>query len=376
MSISAIASTAIFAMSGWLPLGVVNEYLGEFATNTRVDYETDGTPLAVYEVGEVLNNGRNPTVYVKRWDGSSWTQMGSYLDSHQNRQAMSPSIGVSDSGEIYVAFSQTRFTNGGPQTIQVRRWNGTSWEALGDPIITNEDNNGQRPTMTIGGDGYPVIAYTESLKNQNITLPLVVKWDGTEWQYMGDPLEADTSNFLTRGSMTSNIRGLPVIAYRHDGLLKVKKWNGRQWIGMGHLNIDPNEDAYHPQLSTGSTGRVFASWHERNAARSGFVVHSAEWRQGAWQPLGGIINDTEVINKGWQTSLDIRGKHVPVISWMDFSGRDIYVSQYVRARDTWITVTGKKAVTLFGPSHHLSVNNGTLNLAVTDISKDIELLQK
>lgn len=370
MGISSIMISGAFSVLGWLPLGVIQDgsaSINETGFDSKIAHETDGTPVAVYEISERLSFGTNMAIYVSRWDGTQWVRLGSHLDEQRALVSEEPSIAINDDNQIFVAFEQSRFRAGGDKRVFVRTWNGTNWETLGGEILINRDNTSRRPTLTIAGDGNPVVAFTENLDGTNISQVVVMKWDGTNWNQVGDVLSADTNNFLTEGSLTTNVVGRPVLAYREGDDIYVKRWNGREWLQMGStLLTNPDEFANHPQLSTGTSGRIFASWHERDPGRGGFVVRSAEWRAGSWQNLGGPLNDTEFrAPNGWDGSLTVRGKQVPIIAWMDFDSKDIYVSQYVRSRDTWITLGNRKATKILGFGHQLSFNSGQLQLTYT-----------
>ena len=366
---------AALVFASWLQIGVVKDSSFNTGINSRIVFETDGTPVAIYGVGESLSVGFNQAVYVKRWNGTDWDQIGTYLDTRRNLKAKTPSIAIDSNDVIYAAFYESTKPRNNLYNIQVKKWNGTEWEAVGGALNRDAANSAFTPSLVIDAMDRPIVAFTE-FSGAGSSL-YVVRWDGSEWNQIGDAVDVELSDSLNRSGMTLNVRDNPVVAYRADGVIRVRKWNGRRWLRMGDaLNFDTAENAYGAAVSMGSRGRIFASWHEHNPARGGFTVYTSEWRGGAWHRLGGIINDTRLINKAWGSSLDIRGATVPLVSWVDFDTRDLYVSQYVRSRDTWITVSGKKAASLFGVANQIIFRDGKTYLTFTNSDQEVLLLEK
>jgi hypothetical protein len=76
----------------------------------------------VYVGGSFTTAGGNPANYIARWNGSSWSALGSGLDNGVSAIAVS-------GNDIYVGGS---FLNaGGNPANNVAKWNGSNWSPLG-----------------------------------------------------------------------------------------------------------------------------------------------------------------------------------------------------------------------------------------------------
>jgi hypothetical protein len=101
--------------------------------------------------------------YIAKWDGASWTSLGTGMDSSVRALAVS--------GNDVYAGGLFR-TAGGKACTNIARWNGTNWSALGSGL----DRNGFVRSLAISGSNlYTSGAFTNaggSLANY------IAKWDG------------------------------------------------------------------------------------------------------------------------------------------------------------------------------------------------------
>jgi hypothetical protein len=80
-------------------------------------FDLNGNPVVTWTEFDGTSNN----VYVKRWTGTAWEQVGnSFLDVNTNRDAYAPSIALGSSGNPVVAWSET---DGTSNNIYVKRFN-------------------------------------------------------------------------------------------------------------------------------------------------------------------------------------------------------------------------------------------------------------
>jgi len=120
----------------------------------------NGTP---YVAWSDLSSG-HWDIYVRCWNGSNWEEIGAGSASGRGiREEMAPSVAIAPDGTPYVAWFNWTSPSGGPGEIYVRRWNGSSWEEVGSGSatgggISNNSGDSLSPSLAIAPDGKPYIA--------------------------------------------------------------------------------------------------------------------------------------------------------------------------------------------------------------------------
>ena len=102
-----------------------------------VDKERRRRPVVVasgdlYVGGDFTTAGGNPASRIAKWNGSSWSALGSGMNGSNPGFAPVTALAVSGS-DLYAAGG---FTNaGGVEANRIAKWNGSSWSALGSGVI-------------------------------------------------------------------------------------------------------------------------------------------------------------------------------------------------------------------------------------------------
>jgi hypothetical protein len=112
-------SVARWDGSAWSPLG---EGLNGIVYELAVYDDGLGGGPALYAGGAFTLSGISSVSRIARWDGSSWSALGSGMNN------LVYSLGV-HAGSLYAGGTFT--TAGGVLANHVARWNGSSWSALG-----------------------------------------------------------------------------------------------------------------------------------------------------------------------------------------------------------------------------------------------------
>ncbi|MBJ6110177.1 T9SS type A sorting domain-containing protein [Hymenobacter sp. BT523] len=230
----------------------------------------------VYVGGDFGTVGHKAARGVAKWNGTSWTPLGTGINGRVQALALDRQGGLYAAGQIFD--SVTGAYQG------VARWNGTTWQNLGfggsagsyiNALAVDAANN-----LYAGG----TFSAAGSVAALN-----VAKWNGTAWSALGAGLPAavfclavDANNNLYAGSAFLTVTSPPV--YR---------WNGTTWTGLGTgvfghvkaLLVDANNNVY--------AGGTFTSLGGVNAN------YIAKWNGTTWNALGnsafvGDANVTEV----------------------------------------------------------------------------------
>jgi cortical protein marker for cell polarity len=168
--------------------------------------------------------------HVIRWDGANW--IGITGKPAQGTHTIVQSLGIANDG-IYMG--GTFITAGTTPASHIARWDGANWNALAEGVsgIFNGNSVNVRAIKGSGSDVYIGGSFTTAG-----TLPVenVAHWDGANWQTMGygvdnlvSAIDTDGVNVYVGGFFT-NALNFP------GGFITVNNiagWNGSSWFALG-----------------------------------------------------------------------------------------------------------------------------------------------
>lgn len=231
----------------------------------------------LYATGNFTSIGGVAAAGVAKWDGSTWSALGTGIN------ALGQCIAVAPNGDVYVGGQFT--TAGGIAAVRIARWDGLAWRRVGQygglngtvwsiaisqdgrrlyagGDFTDENGNpgsgvtrvaqyniatGLFSTMGSGFDGTVrilvispvsgvVFAGGTFLNSGSSSVSLVAEWNGTTWQAMGAGLTSTGSidvvtdmDFFRDGTLVA------VGNFTHSGLQSVRSvgvWNGSTWLNL------------------------------------------------------------------------------------------------------------------------------------------------
>jgi hypothetical protein len=206
--------------------------------------------------------GQNPLGNIVRWDGSTWSMLGSGLTIPVHCLFVQPN------GELVAG------TNGG-----VRRWNGVTWSSVGTL-------SGSVRSLVPMPNG-DLVAAGDSLVTQNVARNGITRWDGTSWTALGSGLDpagvplprslvvVPNGDLLVGGSFAM-AGGVPVS--------RMARWNGTNWS-------PPNAGFSETVVAVAElpNGDIVAGGHFTSAA--GVPAQRIARRSGtSWSPMGTGMN--------------------------------------------------------------------------------------
>jgi len=245
----------------------------------------------LYAGGAFTTAGGNPANYIAKWDGSSWSALGSGVSYPFDFKASATVYALAvSSGDLYAG---GRFTKaGGNPATNIAKWNGSSWSALG---------------LGMSGRAYPVVTalamlgsdlYAGGFFNTAGGSPAtnIAKWDGTNWSALGlgingfvHTLAVSGSNLYAGGQFTT-AGGSPAG--------NIARWNGSTWSVLGSGMSGP----VHALAVSGT--ELYAGGHFSTAGGSP-AIRIAKWDGNTWSALGtGVGNQFE---QGFVGALAVSG---------------------------------------------------------------------
>jgi hypothetical protein len=291
-------------------------------------------------------------IYVRRWNGSSWEEVGAGSASGGGISdtpgcAGAASVAVAPDGTPYVAWQDD---TGGHDEIYVRRWNGSSWEEVGVGSasgggISNNAGSSALPSSAVAPDGTPYVAWADGTSGD---LEIYVRrWNGSSWEEVGAGSASgggisDNPGHSHYPSVAVAPNGTPYIAWLDDtsgGSLKwetyVRRWNGSTWeeVGAGSasgggISDNPGHSSC-ASVAVAPNGTPYVVWGDNTSGNDEIYVR--RWNGSSWEEVGtgsasgGGISDTP--GHSGTASVAVAPDGTPYVVWADStSGNDeIYV---------------------------------------------------
>jgi trimeric autotransporter adhesin len=212
----------------------------------------DGSGPALYAGGTLL--GGPPAGGVARWDGSTWTLLGTGMTADILEPAFVSTLAAFDDGsgsgpKLHAGGAFT--AAGGVPAKHIAKWNGSSWSALGSGVSGSlsprvealevfDDGSGAGPALYAGG------SFTTA---GGLTANNLARWNGTSWSTLaggvvntgpgGSPFVRALSVFddgsgaaLYAGGLFTKAGSVPAE--------RIAKWSGSGWSALGSGSAGPS----------------------------------------------------------------------------------------------------------------------------------------
>jgi hypothetical protein len=269
----------------WSPLGAGLDR----QVNTLVSFN-DGSGPALYAGGEFLTVG-GVSGCAARWNGAAWSPVGNL-----NGNGWINTLVVFDDGTGPALYAGGGFTViGGVSANRVARWDGMSWSPLGSGM------NCAVIELAVFDDGTGPALYAAGCFSTagGVAATNIARWDGVSWSPLGSGLtglgnqvhslavfDDGTGEALYAGGSFTIAGGLPAN--------NIAKWNGTSWSALGSGvsagNSSPQVGALHV-FDDGSGPKLYAGGSFTLAGGAG-AGRIAAWDGASWSPLGSGLSGT------------------------------------------------------------------------------------
>jgi hypothetical protein len=314
----------------WSALG--SDGAGDGAINDASGFNTSVRALAVsgtdLYVGGFFVNSVAATWNLARWNGSTWSAVGSSASSVISGYVRGLTVSGSD---LYVS-GYFHDAAGIAEADFVVKWDRTSWSALGsdgagDGAIRQHDGEltwvnavAVVGTQVYVGGMFRDVARIHGTDN-------IAMWNGSNWSAVGTPATGDgaiqdevnalavlATDLYVAGSF-GDVAGIP----EADG---IARWDGTAWSAVGPVGPGTGAitDAVLALAVSGTD--LIAGGRFTDAAGIASADHVATWDGTAWSPLGSIGNGNGAIN-GWVWAIAISGPAIHVGGSFTAAGGDV-----------------------------------------------------
>ncbi len=268
-----------------------------------------GSVLAVAVSGTNLYVGGNfggafdvPAAGIVKWNGRSWSALGAGLANSPGGALVVTSIALNGT-DVYVA---GEFALAGGVTVNnIARWDGDSWSALGSGV-TNASGSRTRiyALKAIGGDLYVGGAFTSA---GGVNATNIAKWDGTSWSALGTGVtRRDNSYVLAMAVSGSDLYvGGRFMTAGGVSATNVAKWDGGSWSALGPgVGVAAGfQNDYDRVTGLAVIGnKVYAGGYFTTIGGTGqspgvlMTRGIAQWDGSAWSALGnGVTGQVEAV---------------------------------------------------------------------------------
>lgn len=193
------------------------------------------------------------------------------------------------------------------------------------------------PVVEVDGEGMPVVAWIEAGRVQ------VRRWDGKAWVAMGAAINDGSAR----------ARGVPVMAREAGGMLiawvepsaggvdafEVARWKDGAWARLG--SVSGASKIADGAIAASDLGPV-AVWREAQAggaAESGdvYVVHAAVLEDAGWKPIaGGMLRGAPDAAAPTAAALATRPGQPIVVAWLELSpAPTLHVRRWAKGSAAW-----------------------------------------
>lgn len=219
------------------------------------------TATAVLANGDlVVGAGLN----VKRWDGSTWVQLG-------NSNGFVQALAVLQNGDLIAGGTFSAIN--AVAASGIARWDGSTWTPLAAGIA------GQVHALLVRANG-DLIAGGGFTGAGATSAQGVARWDGSTWNGMGFPTSAFSQNVYALAAAANG----DVVAggdFSSGGLATIGTWNGTTWSALG---TGTNGVVY--ALETASNGDLMVGGSFTSAGGISGTNCIARWNGTAWAAVG------------------------------------------------------------------------------------------
>ena len=264
--------------------------------------------LAVSD-GNLFAGGRFTTAggvsakYIAKWDGSGWSALATGMGNEDPFSAGVYALAVS-SRDLYAGGNFT--IAGGAPARNIAKWNGSSWSPLGSGLGDSQGNPSVQALAASGANLYAGGRFTTANGSQ---VNYIAQWDGNAWTGLGSGTAA--VNVQPPDVTALAVSGADLYAGGYfetvDGVKTgfIAKWNGSNWGALGSGLGEPSwaGGANLFALAVSATD-VYAGGDF--AIPDGPGKNIARWNGSSWSALGAtalsILRTGNELTISWPTS--------------------------------------------------------------------------
>jgi len=266
----------------WSPCGAGLFFTGGFLAGSvnALQVFDDGSGPALYAGGTFNTAGSVSANRLARWDGTSWSALGSGTDNFVF------ALGVYDDGNGDALYAGGNFTlAGGVSANRVAKWDGSAWSALGAGVSGGVNTAVEAICGFDSGTGERLYFGGEFTQAGGTPAERIASWDGAGWQTPASAVSAPVHSLTVHddGNGACLYMGGLFLSVDSQMAPGIAKWDGSSWssLGMGIVGqvrgLTSFDDGNGPSLV--ASGLIFSAGGQP-------IQGIAKWDGSNWSSLG------------------------------------------------------------------------------------------
>lgn len=229
-----------------------------------------GTNL--YAAGDFSQADEIPVRRIARWDGTAWSALGSGLGSAEAGEDYVSAL-AAVGNEVYAGglFAIA----GGADVSNIARWNGSVWQAL-----QSGTDDEVTALAIVGTDVFAGGGFTRA---GGVAANFIARWDGNTWSPVGSGMDDWVHALAARGSEL--FAGGDFNTAGGQDAFYIAKWNGTVWSAL-----DSGVDDRVTSLAVAGSDLFAGGWFG-TAGDDVEAYYVAKWNGSAWSGLRDGVDD-------------------------------------------------------------------------------------
>lgn len=290
--------------------------------NTSLNAITAVSPQELWAVGEHrTSNGSNVQTLTMRWNGASWTIVGSpNPDPNRNRLL---GVDAASANDVWAVGVQAGTT--GPNWASlILHWDGTAWTNVAAPALGQPGTSELRDVAALSSSDVWAVGTASSPATGWWDQPLALHWDGTSWQAVPVPAFGTTSQINAVTAVAPNNVWAVGTTLGSNWETLILHWDGSAWTRVSSPNLGSFGNTLY-DIAALSANDIWAV----GAANNGGSTLAMRWNGSSWaivpSPNGSLpggntnafngvtaVSSNEVWAVGIQASSTVGGAGQPI----------------------------------------------------------------
>ncbi|AFE03501.1 hypothetical protein COCOR_00458 [Corallococcus coralloides DSM 2259] len=256
-------------------------------------------------------------VYVRRWSGSSWEALGTPMSSGRVTNAYQCALQVDVDGKLTVVwFENMNFKD---YEWFVRRWNGQSFEPLG-PTLTPVVQGASVMDWRLAQGAHPYLTLASLEAGDGWQRIYVRQWRDGTWGQLGAGIELRANSIVDSFSMDVDGQGYPLVVLREQ-IGGIPSNTAMRWTGTAWQDIGSTLSGRSTALSFDASNAPLVATLDTLTGKPRTLLQ--KWTGGAWEPWGGALEALPGVDSTTVASVKLDTQGRPVVALHGVTGNDL-----------------------------------------------------